>query len=309
MNNKATVIMFLDCPVREAFIGSPKQVQQVSVPGEPYQGGYPDFMEYENIDDACSSCGPSRQSILENICFYWAHHRDSVVVSDEPVITTLFFKKIVASNYTLCIGYIAALLGELDYNISRRDRPISTLDITWIEQRWKGLQAWNRRCSQYYDSVEAIMDSFQIPLSEAEAFVSWEKCEKDFHVIHSKLRGMKTRSDISISSFTGLAGILEKRQALREASRSLHEARSLKILTLLGMLFLPLTFASGILSMNGNFSLGSSLFWVYLAIAIPFILCVPGVVFLVSMGYRVDGGWSLKTWKDSLSAIKGGKGA
>jgi hypothetical protein len=309
MDNKATVILFLDCPVREAFIGSPPQVQQVSVPGEPYQGGYPDFMKYENIDDACSSCGPSRQSILEDICFYWAHHRDSVVVSDEPVITTLFLKKIVASNYMLCIGYIVALLGELDYNVSRRDRPISTLDITWIEERWKDLQAWNRQCSQYCDSVEAIMDSFHIPLSEAEASVSWEKCEKDFHVIYRKLRGMKTMSDNLISSFTGLAGILGNRQALREASRSLHEARSVKILTLLGMLFLPLTFASGILSMNGDFLPGSSLFWVYFAIAIPIILCVFGVVFLVSMGYGVDGGWSLKTWKESLSAIKGGKGA
>lgn len=39
------------------------------------------------------------------------------------------------------------------------------------------------------------------------------------------------------------------------------------------------------------------------------MLGVFGIVFLVSRGYSVDGGWSLKTLKESLSAIKGGKGA
>ena len=102
----------------------------------------------------------------------------------------------------LCIGYIVALLGELDYNVSRRDHPISELDITWVEERWKDLQAWNRQCARYCDSVEAIIDSFEIPLSENEASSSWESCEKDFHVIYRKLRGMKARSDDLISSFT-----------------------------------------------------------------------------------------------------------
>ncbi|KAK3172852.1 hypothetical protein OEA41_006177 [Lepraria neglecta] len=176
-------ILFLDPPVREIFIGSPPHVQQVSVPGEPYQGGYPDFSKYEDLDDACSSCGPSRQPMLEDICFYWTHHRKSIVVADEPVVATIFLRKIVASNYMLCIGYIVALLGELDYNVSRRDRPISELDITWVEERWKDLQAWNRQCAQYCDSVEAILDSFEISLSENEAPSSWESCEKDFHVI------------------------------------------------------------------------------------------------------------------------------
>ncbi|KAL2040364.1 hypothetical protein N7G274_006807 [Stereocaulon virgatum] len=133
------------------------------------------------------------------------------------------------------------------------------------------------------------MDSFQIPLSEAEASVSWDKCEKYFHVIYRKLRGKNTRSDNLISPFTDLAGILGNRQALREASRSLHEARSVKIPTLLGMLFLPSIFASGILSMNGNMLPGSSLLWVYFAIAIPIMLCIFGVVFLAGMGYGVDG--------------------
>ena len=245
--------------------------------------------------------------MLEDICFYWTHHRKSIVVADEPVVATIYLRKIVASNYMLCIGYIVALLGELDYNVSRRDRPISELDITWVEERWKDLQAWNRQCAQYCDSVEAILDSFEIPLSENEASSSWESCEKDFHVIYRKLRGMKARSDDLISSFTGLAGILGNRQALKEANRSLHEAKSVKILTLLGMLFLPLSFASGILSMNGDFLPGASLFWIYFAIAVPLIVFVFGVAFLVNMGYGVNGEWSLKHWASSSAGIKGGK--
>lgn len=118
---------------------------------------------------------------------------------------------------------------------------------------------------------------------------------------------MKARSDDLISSFTVLTRILGNRQALKEANRSLHEVKSVKILTLLGMLFLPLSFAYGILNMNGDFLLGASLFWMYLALVVPLIVCVFGVTFLVNMGYEVNGEWSLKHWASSSAVIKGGK--
>ena len=240
--------------------------------------------------------------MLEDLSYYWTQYAKDILVEDDPIIATFFLKKIIASNYLLLIGYIGALLSELDYDVSRRDRPISRLQIEWVEERWKDLQAWTRQCSKYCESVEETMYSFEIP-TESEVSKSWETGGNDFYIIQRKLLSMSNRSNDLLASFTGLAGILGNRKALKEANRSLHEAKSVKTLTFLGMLFLPLSLASGLLSMSGDYLPGASQFWIYFAIAIPLILCVFGVVFLVKMGYGVDGEWSLRHWKNSVAAF------
>ena len=291
--------------MRDVFIGNLREAYQVSMPGEPYQGGYPDFMRYGDLNESCSTPGPSRESMLEDLSYYWTQYAKDILVEDDPIIATFFLKKILASNYFLLIGYIGALLSELDYGVAQRNRPISRLQIEWVEERWKELQAWTRQCSKYCESLEETMYSFGIPM-ESEPSKSWEIGDKDFYIIQRKLLSMSKRCNDLLASFTGLAGILGNRRVLKEANRSLHEAKSVKTLTFLGMLFLPLSLASGLLSMSGDYSPGGSQFWIYFAIAIPLILCVFGAVFLVKMGYGVDGEWSRKQWKNSLAGFMTG---
>lgn len=276
------------------------------MPSEPYQGGYLDFIKYPNFQDACQTIGPSRESILEDICYYWIHHASYIDIQHDPSVSTLFLKKIVASNYLVLIEYVKAMLSTLEWSLSRQNQDISEIKIAWAEQRWSDLQSWSRRCSEYCDNVESIIDSLRIPLSEADASRDWISCERDFHLINRKLVGLKRRSDALISSLTGLAGILGNRQALKEASRSLHEAKSVKILTLLGMMFAPLFLTSGIFSMSENFLPGATSFWIYIAVAIPLVLLVFGVVFLINMGYDTDGEWSRKEFRQSLRAQRNG---
>ena len=159
--------------------------------------------------------------MLEDVFHYWTQYAKDVLVEDDPTIAIFFLKKIIASNYLLLIEYIGALLSELDCDVSRRDRPISRLQIEWVEERWKDLQAWTtRQCSKYCESVEETMYGFEIPM-ESEVSKSWETSGKDFYIIRKKLLSMSNRSNDLLASFTGLAGILGNRKALKEANRSL----------------------------------------------------------------------------------------
>ena len=273
-----------------------------SIPSEPYQGGYLDFMKYSNLQDACQTTGPSRESILEDICYYWIHHGSTIDMAHDPSISTVFLKKIVASNYMVLIEYVRAMLSTLEWSLSRQNQDISEIKIAWAEQRWSDLQSWSRRCSEYCENIESIIDGLKVPPEETITSSEWASCKKDFHLINRKLRGLKRRTEILISSLTGLAGILGNRQALKEASRSLHEAKSVKILTLLGMMFAPLFFASGIFSMSEDFLPGATLFWIYIAVAVPLVLLVFAVVFLINMGYGTDGEWSSKQFRQNFRA-------
>ena len=93
--------------MRDVFIGNLQEAYQVSMPGEPYQGGYPDFMTYSDLNESCSTPGPSRESMLEDLSYYWTQYAKDLLVEDDPIIATFFLKKILASNYFLLIGYRA----------------------------------------------------------------------------------------------------------------------------------------------------------------------------------------------------------
>lgn len=296
VRNFVLAILFLDPPVRDVV-----RPERTSLPSEPYQGGYSDFMDYTDVLDACQTSGPSRESILEDISYYWTNHSTCVDLQEEPVISTIFLKKIIASNYLMLIEYVRGMLSNLEIAWSRQEQDISEIKIAWAEQRWSELQSWSRRCSEYCDNIESIIDGLGIPLSESQASKEWSSCEKDFHLISRKLRGLKSRSDTLTSSLTGLAGILGNKQAMKEANRSLHEAKSVKILTLLGMMFLPLSLTSQILSMSERFLPGPGQFWVYITVSIPFMGLVFFVVFLINLGYGTDGEWSTKQWKQSIA--------
>ena len=269
---------------------------------EPYQGGYSDFIDYADACDARQTPGPFRESLLEDICYYWANHSTCIEIQEEPVVSTIFLKKIIASNYLILIEYLRGMLSNLEIAWSQQEQDISEIKIAWAEQRWSELQFWSRRCSEYCENVEAILDGLGIPVSESQASKEWASCEKDFHLINRKLRGLKSRSDILTSSLTGLASILGNEQALKETNRSLHEAKSVKILTTLGMMFLPLSLTSQILSMSERFLPGPGQFWIYITVSTPLVALVFFVVFLINLGYGTDGEWSFNQWKMSLVA-------
>ncbi|KAF2433912.1 hypothetical protein EJ08DRAFT_731078 [Tothia fuscella] len=80
------------------------------------------------------------------------------------------------------------------------------------------------------------------------------------------------------------AAIVLNREALKEANSSILEAQSVRVLTVLGMLFLSLSFARSLLNMAKDYLPGAEKFWVYFSIAGPLILFVVFLAVVVSLG-------------------------
>ena len=299
-----SAILLLDSPLKRVVSRAFAGVK--SVDSEPYQGGYKDFIKYANLVDACSTPGPSRASIIEDISYYWCTYGHRVEVGADPLITTLFMQKIIASHYMHYIGYFSSLVAYLDWALSWQV-DLVTINSTWIEQRWSDLKAWN---TQFIEAVN--MNEGFIALLKRSQPSSTEliDCLRDFHDIHKRLIQLKARCDSSLSSFTDLAGIvhnrhslLEAKSSLEEAKRSFHEAKSLKTLSWLATIFIPLTFASGILSMNDLYVPGPGQFWIYPVIAVPFVILVAVIIVVVNNGYNPAGNWSWTTLRISLSGM------
>src|SRR5450756_918933 len=78
-------------------------------------GGFQDFIPYpEGIEKSRefskkAAKGPSRTSMLEDVCFYFENHADELgSLGDDPSTATIFLKKIVATNWMQLADYFNA---------------------------------------------------------------------------------------------------------------------------------------------------------------------------------------------------------
>jgi hypothetical protein len=278
--------MVVDESVESILVGGPGELfEKIPVQSKSYQGGYRDFVDNSNDQE------PPRTSIFDDIVYYCKHHSSMLRIGDDPLISTIFLQKIIASHYMTLIKYVKSLLNHLSFRLSQRTK-LGDLNTDWVENGWSDLQVWNWRCNKYCQRVEAIMNSLGIEEGpRTDDMESQASCAKDFIGIHRHLISLRQRSETLASDFNGVAAIVLNREALKEANRSIQEARSVRVLTLLGMLFLPLSFASSLLSMAKDYLPGANKFWVYLSIAIPLILFVVFLAVLVSLGSFSDDSW------------------
>lgn len=265
-----------------------------------YEGGYRNFV------DNSSNREPPCSSTFDDLLFFIQHHSGILDIGDNPLTSTVFLQKIIASNYMTLIKYVKSMLNHLSFRLSQRTN-LNELDSTWVESGWSDLQVWTWRCNKYCQRVEAIMDSLGIDeqsnlRSDSNTLPGTmsitTSCGKDFQGIHRQLMGLRERSEMLVSDFNSVAAIILNREALREANRSIQEAKSVRVLTLLGMVFLPLGLASSLLSMTDDYSPGEKNFWIYFAIALPLVLFVILVAGAVSFGYGSGRTWIVRTYAE-----------
>jgi hypothetical protein len=258
----------------------------MSLPNEPYQGGYQDFIHYRDVKEAQTTHGPPRTSMLDDLSYYWTHHGSLINKLDDPTTSQVFLLKIMASHYVLLTEYLNGLANELSFKLSRA---FEDMDIPSLERDWNDLQSWIPRTTEYIDRVEDLKR--YLAVSSNSSNQSWTDCKPDFELIHHNLIKIKGRCEGFVTSFMGLASIVGNRQ-------SLDEAKSVHIITVLGTFFIPLSFSAALFSMSGNYIPGSPGFTTYLAVALP----LATLVSIVAFCYDVKIKWFRK--KDRFPMFK-----
>ncbi|OCL07743.1 hypothetical protein AOQ84DRAFT_364717 [Glonium stellatum] len=298
------VVILCDPPLR-SIEGEAQGNQVTHISTAPFQGGYLDFTK-ESIAYKGKVLGPPKTCMLEDLCFYYQHRIDLIDSLADPMAVAVFVKKIVAFQYLKLVDYLRAMVAERELLLLRRN---GIHPVDWVEQQWTDLQAVVQRGSEYVENVEAIHLSLGYPLAEPDTRLdsngekaSWACCQRDFQFILMQLRGLKRRADQLNDSMMGLVSMAGARETLKGNERSMREAKSVKSLTLAGLVFIPLVFTSGLFSMNDRYIPGGSYFWVYCAVALPMVPIALLGYYVLDKGYDEKAKWSFETFKISLQS-------
>lgn len=280
---------------------------------EPFQGGYHSFISHtiDNSKPPRLLGAPPRSSLLDDLCFFYEHHPNTSASAKDinyqttPLTAAILPMKIICAHYMKLVDYFEVILHRLARTEWQLSRQSDYTDYKYpeVEEQWSSLQLTRVRLSIYIDDVEEILSDTSISASKSGIDPSppdWSSIHQDLRFIHQRLQKMKARVDEAITSAMGLSSIVGSKQSLSEARRSVKEAKSTKTLTVVGLVFIPLAYTCALFSMSDSYRPGSRLFYVYIAVCIPFIALVFLGTFLIQLGYDDNASWSWMQFRKAL---------
>ena len=132
------------------------------------------------------------------------------------------------------------------------------------------VQQWTRRCVATAQKIRYVIDFLRYRLTREEDMECSALLTEDYKHIASSIDAYSHRLGSLISIATSLIQAIDSR-------RSLTETINISRLSYLALSFIPLTFVSGLFSMNDDIAPGGRLFGLYFAVSIP--LCI--MIFLI----------------------------
>lgn len=272
-----------------------------NVTTSPYNAGYVDFMPHR--DQIKSRSGPPRTSFLDDIIFYLHTHSSALDLAD-PSSLRIFVEKIAASHYLKLAEFLQTVIEMVQFNFSRR-QDLTSFAIAAVEEQWSDVQALERRIGEYKDDLEAIMLQLRIPFESLNLkhTADWKDSAADYQFLYLRFKEIGQRANSLNGSTAALAGLTNNRQAvkaqelaLEATERSIREAKSVKALTILGVVFIPLAYVASLFSMSDPYRPGGKLFWVYFVVAFPLIGLIVLGYYTLELGYTGGGiQWSFWT--------------
>ena len=285
-------LVLVDPPQRNTFFiderGQERDPTPIIIRSEPFQGGYHDFTSTGVFSDSSYNnvYGPPQSSLLDDVVYYWMNEFLPLSLFDPQSPTLLSI-----SYYPLQV-LVAEWMNFANlmlFSIENLEDSTSTLSVTAselgvLESNVRELQSWRRRTTDSVHRLHNFTDTIRSHLSTDRDSEPWESLLDDIaHVV--------TRIEIYGRRFEAILPVLTSFVQIVESRRSFAEAKSITQLSYLVLIFVPLTFVSGLFSMSGDLEPGKQGFWIYFAVAIPLVV----IVFLIA---RRNGGlaFRLPSW-------------
>ena len=177
------------------------------------------------------------------------------------------------------------------YEYSPHAAPAAMDHIFALRADIYSLQQWLRRNMSSSQKVRHVLRFLRYHTLKEITEHSHEVLIEDFEEVSSTLEAYTHRLELSLSVATSLIQTIDSR-------RSLAETKNISRLSYLALSFIPLTFVSGLFSMNERIAPGGSHFWVYFAIVVPIYVAISLIIRFRAMAIRL---LLVKDWRPRMN--------
>ncbi|KAH7110876.1 hypothetical protein B0J11DRAFT_599171 [Dendryphion nanum] len=288
-------IILVDPPIRDTFFTDDrksKNRKQICLNTSPFLGIYEDFLPPPTFaqfsEDAkrpfstrCKPEGPNRGAMLHDLKYYWTQKLPADFDPKNPSLHALLYYplRIIAAEWTKYIAVMHHCIKRYEYNNEQLP------DLNRFNTDLRDLQSWRRRSMMSQQKLEAIKHFLEESSSASSALPSeispgsqknhLHNCGdfgisslyKDYTILLTNLTTSSTHLNTILPTIITFIQIAYTR-------RSFAETANITRLTILALVFVPLTYISSLFSMNSNNAPGSDGFWVYFAVAAPVTILV-----------------------------------
>ncbi|KAK7973962.1 hypothetical protein PG989_015810 [Apiospora arundinis] len=135
------------------------------------------------------------------------------------------------------------------------------------------LQRWRRRSNQTLHKLMLTEQFIDHKRGAEPDQALWSDVLDDYRFLTTRVEKYRSALELIIPLATAMAQIADTRKSMLEAS-------SVKHLTLIALVFVPLAYVASVFSMSDGYAPGGPNFWVYLAFAVPLMLVIVGLSFV-----------------------------
>jgi hypothetical protein len=287
-----TALVLVDPPITHRYYADGQKREEksaVHIPSQPFLGIYEDFLPPLSLHDGFSAeADEQRGSLLNDLQYYWARSVPECFDRANPSLQALSYYplKIVAAEWVKYVAVMHHCIKQFEYQ--HKSMP----ELDQFDRDLGELQAWGRRTFLSQSKIETLIrllrsPNFSTHKSDRQLDCLAEDLDFILHKMQDAGRRLENKLPIVMTSVQ-----------IADARRTYAEQADIKRLTVLALVFVPLTFVASLFSMNTENMPGSKDFWVYFAVAIPVTLLViliarPPIAFLRSVstwgGFRNTG--------------------
>lgn len=185
----------------------------------------------------------------------------------EPTILSIGYYpvRIVMAEWMLYSHLVSRYLKYYEYSIQTLHRRPHESDIM-------DLQRWRRRLNQSQHKLHLLSEFIRHWLpADTDGRRPWEMMLQDISYMRSQLQSYSASMERTVPVATAMVQLLDAKNSARQAA-------NVTLLTYIALVFVPLSWVTGLFSMSESYSPGQEHLWVYFATALPLSL----VVLLVS---------------------------
>lgn len=232
---------------------------------KPYLGPVEDFLDRSPFARQPSDCEERLGLGMSNdLVQYWSRGFSDCFDMTDPTIQSLAYYplRIVAAEW---VKYVAVMHYCIKHYEYQED---GTPELEKFDTNLRELQSWRRRSMMSQQKLQSVIRFLKARCSSDSNDVHiMQPLTWDFEFIKGQIDEYGRRLENMIPLLTSLVQIVDAR-------RSFAETANITRLTVLALIFVPLSYISSLFSMNSTNAPGSQYFWVYFAVALPVTLTV-----------------------------------